>query len=440
MHHKNRTNVLFGLVLCIAGLCFSIASNAADIRLSKPESVGFSSSRLQSIESSMQRLIDQQKISGAVSLLARKGKVVHFKAHGLDDITSKKTMKTDSIFRLYSQTKPITGVAVMMLFEEGRLLLSDPVAKYLPEFKDMRVYLGEKDGVIQTEAARPMTIHHLLTHTSGLSYDFIASPVANMYKQAGVFGADSQSNLGSLDEWTKALAKQPLISQPGEKWNYSVGMDVLGRLVEVIAGQSFRSFLKQRIFEPLDMVDTDFYVPNNKLNRFTVLHMPAKEGGLTPVDMPTSSPFAKLPEIEMGGSGLVGTVQDYFTFAQMLADGGEYKGKHLLGRKTVEFMMANHITPNLSDDPLTNLSGDVSGYKRVWGIGFGLTGSVVTNPAISGLPVSKGTFGWGGAATTMFWVDVEEEIVGIVHTQLFPSGSQPLGQLMQLTSYQALIN
>lgn len=440
MHRFTHKKALFSLMLGIFSVLFSVTINAADIRLSKAESVGLSSTRLKNIGMSLQRLVDDQKISGSVSLLARKGKVVHFEARGLDDISTNKAMTNDAIFRLYSQTKPITGVAIMMLFEEGRFLLSDPISKYLPEFGNMRVYTGDENGVMQTEPARPITIHHLLTHTSGLTYDFIDTPLADEYKKAGVFGAASQSSLGSLEEWTKALAKQPLVSQPGEQWNYSVSMDVLGRLVEVVSGKSFRAFLQERILAPLEMVDTDFYVPSEKLNRFTVLHMPAQEGGLKPIDVPQTSPFAALPNIEMGGSGLVGTVSDYYKFAQMLANRGEYKGRHLLGRKTVEFMMSNHMTPNLRVDPLSRISSDTNEIKRNWGIGFGLTGSVVTNSAISGLPVSVGTFGWGGAATTMFWVDLEEQMVGIVHTQLFPSGSQPVGELMQLSSYQALID
>lgn len=421
-------------------LTVSTLTSHADVRVSKAESVGMSTTRLVNVSNNLNRLINEKKIAGTVSLIARKGKVVHFEANGMNDVGAQKPMRTDAIFRLYSQTKPVTGVAVMMLFEEGHFLLKDPISKFLPEFKDMQVYVGMKDGEVVTEPARPITIHQLLTHTSGLTYDFIESPVANMYKAAQVFGADSQSSLTSLDEWTKALAKLPLISQPGDKWNYSVGMDVLGRLVEVVSGMSYREFLKQRIFEPLEMYDTDFYVPAKKLDRFTVMYTPDAELGIKSVDATNTSPFSQLPQIEMGGSGLVGTVEDYLAFAQMLANRGEYKGKRLLGSKTVEFMMANHLTPNFPDDPLSSLSAEISGYNRAWGVGFGLTGSVVTNPAISGLPVSEGTFGWGGAASTVFWVDLEEEMVGIVHTQLFPSGTYPIGELTKLAAYQAIVD
>lgn len=422
---------------------FSFYAQIADskeLTVGRAESVGMSTERLKNVGVNLNRLIDDKKIAGTVSLIARKGKVVHFEANGLSDVAAKQMMERDSIFRLYSQTKPVTGVAVMMLFEEGHFLLTDPISKYLPEFKDMRVYLGEQDGQIQTEPARPITIHQLLTHTSGLSYDFFNTPVANMYKKAGVLGADAQSPLTSLAEWTKVLAKQPLIAQPGEQWNYSVGMDVLGRLVEVVSGLSFREFLQQRIFLPLDMQDTDFYVPAEKLGRFTVMYTPDLEAGIQVADGIETSPYTKLPKIEMGGSGLVGTVKDYFAFAQMLANRGEYNGKRLLGSKTVEFMMSNHLTPDFPADPLSSLMSLAPGSSRYWGVGFGLTGAVVTNPAITGLPVSKGSFSWGGAASTEFWVDLEEQIVGIVHTQLIPSGSQPIGPLVKSAAYQSIID
>jgi CubicO group peptidase (beta-lactamase class C family) len=246
--------------------------------------------------------------------------------------------------------------------------------------------------------------------------------------------------LQSLQQWSERLASVPLVSHPGSAWNYSVGMDVLGRLVEVVSGQSFGDFLNRRIFVPLDMVDTGFHVPPEKLSRFAANYSPAGvAGGLVLLDDPMASPYSLPPSIEMGGSGLVGTVEDYLKFALMLANGGEYNGVRLLSPKTTEFMMANHMTPNIAADPLTSLEGLMSG-ARSWGMGFGLTGSVVTNAAISGLPVSNGTFSWGGAATTHFWVDSEEDIVGLVHTQLLPDGTYPVKQMMQLMTYQALID
>ena len=256
-------------------------------------------------------------------------------------------MQKDTIFRLYSQSKPVTGAAIMILFEEGHFLLTDPISKYLPEFANMRVYLGESEGEVQTEPARPITIQQLLTHTSGLTYDFLPSPVAGMYRDAGAVGSAAESPHPNLAAWSEALAPLPLIAQPGTQWNYSVGMDVLGRLVEVVSGQSFGDFLRSRIFDPLGMVDTGFHVPDEKLDRFANNYAPVPGGGMTIADAASTSPYRKPAAIEMGGSGLVGTVPDYLRFAQMLANKGEYGGVRILGRKTVEFMTSNHLTPEL---------------------------------------------------------------------------------------------
>jgi CubicO group peptidase (beta-lactamase class C family) len=420
--------------LVISATC--AATSAHDVRVSRAESVGMSTERLQNIGVGMRRLIDEDKIPGTVTLVARRGKVVHFEANGARDVAAGLPMETDTIFRLYSQSKPVTGAAVMMLFEEGHFLLTDPVAKYLPEFADMQVYDGNGGT---TPAKTPITIQQLLTHTSGLTYDFFPSPIGQMYQKAGVLGSAPGSPHESLEAWTKALAELPLVAQPGTAWNYSVGMDVLGRLIEVVSGQSFRDFLKTRIFDPLDMPDTDFYVPADKVDRFATNYSPKPGGGMVVADDPSVSPYLRLPAIEMGGSGLVGTVGDYLHFAQMLANKGEFNGTRLLGRKTVEFMTSNHLTPEFPDDPLSSLYSMMGGGGRAWGLGFGITGYVVTNPATAGLPLSKGTYSWGGAATTHFWVDHEEELVGIVHTQLLPDGTYPVIQLMQLLTYQAIV-
>ena len=438
------------LLMClIFGGSFDLVV-AEEIKLTKAERAGMSSERLKHIGSVMRKLIDEKKIPGTVSLVARKGKVVHFEANGLRDVERGLPMELDTIFRLYSQSKPVTGVAVMILFEEGRFLLTDPVSKYLPEFSNMRVYIGEEDGVIKTEPAAPITIQQLLIHTSGLTYDFSQNPVSKMYLENGVVGGAHQIGslqegmksgqvltLKSLAEWSELVATMPLVAQPGTQWNYSVGMDVLGRLVEVVSGKSYGEFLEERLFEPLGMVDTGFYVPKEKLDRFAANYMPSAEGKMQLFDDPQNSPYAVPPNLEMGGSGLVGTVGDYLKFAQMLVNKGEYEGSRILGRKTVEFMVSNHLTPGFSDDPLSSLYGSVVG-GRAWGIGAAVTGLVVTNPATYGLPVSAGLYSWGGAASTDFWIDHEEELVGIIHTQLLPSGTYPTAQLMQLTTYQAI--
>ncbi len=426
------------ICICLVMLAGSALADTSDIRVVRGERVGMSSERLERIDAGLQRFIDDGKIPGTVSLVARRGQVVHFSANGLRDVEQGLPMEKNTIFRLYSQSKLITGAAVMLLFEEGHFLLTDPVSRYLPEFADMQVYVGEENGEAVTEPAQRMTIQHLLSHTSGLTYDFFPSPVGNMYRENGILGSAPGSPYASLEEWTKALAKMPLVAQPGTAWNYSVGMDVLGRIVEVVSGMTFRDFLKERLFDPLGMVDTDFYVPADKLDRFVVNYGPKQGGGMQVIDHPSQSPYRELPPIEMGGSGLVGTVSDYLRFAQMLANRGEYNGKRYLGSKTVELMMSDHLRPELPPDPLTSLFGALGGGYRAFGYGFGLTGFVVTDPALTGLPISKGTFSWGGAATTHMWVDLEEELVGLVHTQLLPDGTYPIRETMMLLTYQAI--
>jgi CubicO group peptidase (beta-lactamase class C family) len=419
--------------------CLSIANvSAGDVKITKAEQVGMSSERLKRINTGMNKLIAEGKIPGAVTLVARRGKVVHFEASGLRDVERKLPMEKDTIFRLYSQSKPVTGAAVMILFEEGHFLLSDPVSKYLPEFSSMNVYVSGEGANAKTTRAQPITIHQLLTHTSGLSYPIFPTPVGKMYVEKGVVVSEGEGHkFRNLQEWSERLVQVPLVAQPGSEWNYSAGMDVLGRLVEVISGKTFGEFLQERIFGPLSMVDTGFHVPKSKLDRFAANYTPTPAGGMQLIDDPKSSSYSRKPVLEMGGSGLVGTVGDYLKFAQMLGNKGEYAGVRILGKKTVEFMTSNHLTPNFPDDPLTSIY-TLQGKGRAWGMGFGLTGSVVTNPAIAGLPVSKGTYSWGGAATTHFWVDHEEELVGLVHTQLLPDGTYPVIQLMQLLTYQAI--
>ena len=431
----------------------ALADNGG-LPMAEPESVGMSSERLERIGVGMRRLIDDDKIPGTVSLVARRGKVVHFETNGLRDVEAGLPMEHDTIFRLYSQSKVVTGAAVMILFEEGHFLMTDPVSKYLPEFADMRVYLGEELGEegaeVLTEPAGPITIQQLATHTSGLTYGFIPTPVGKMYTEKGVVATGTPLPIegedatvpppASLKEWSERLGTLPLVAQPGTEWHYGVGMDVLGRLVEAVSGMSFGEFLRARLFDPLEMPDTGFYVPDSKVARFAANYGPAEGGGMALIDDPETSAYRTPPALEMGGAGLVGTVGDYFKFAQMLANKGEFQGTRILGRRTVEFMTANHLSPLFPDDPMTSLRNQLGASARQWGAGFGITGSVVTNPATSGLPVSKGTFGWGGAATTGFWVDHEEEIVGIVHTQLTPSGTYPVRELMQLLTYQAIID
>ena len=414
-----------------------VALGDGRVEVVDPASVGMSAERLERIGVRMRRFIDDGKIPGTVTLIARRGKVVHFEANGRRDVERDLPMQKDTIFRLYSQTKPVTGAAVMMLFEEGHFLLSDPISKYLPEYSDMRVHVEGLEPSEYPPAATQITIHHLLTHTSGLTYGFFPTPVGQMYEEAGM--SRTAGTIQGLAAWSNRLAELPLVAEPGTQWNYSVGMDVLGRLVEVVSGKRFGDFLQERIFDPLEMIDTGFHVPARKIERFAANYSPSPTGGITLTDDPRASPYSRPPDIEMGGGGLVGTVGDYLRFAQMLANKGELGGKRILGRKTVEFMTSDHLTPDLPDEPLTSLFGFLGG-GRAWGVGFGITGSVVTNSATSGIPASIGTYSWGGAATTHFWVDHTEELVGMVHTQLVPDGTYPLRELMQILTYQAIVD
>ena len=422
--------------------------------MSKPEDVGISTERLNRIGETMRKLIDEKKIPGTVTLVAKKGKIVHFEKNGMRDIERNLPMEKDTIFRIYSQSKPITGAALMMLFEEGKFLMTDPVSKYLPEFSDMQVCIGEENGKMKTEAASsPITIQQLASHTSGLSYSFVPGPVGSMYiaeemerglgnvPSAGgeFFTEGTKPPFGNLREWTKALAELPLVAQPGTVWNYSVGMDVLGALIEEVSGMTFGEFLEERIFSPLGMEDTGFIVPEEKLNRFAANYSPTPDNMML-MDDPEKSGYRNPPQLESGGGGLVSTVGDYLKFAEMLLNRGEYQGKRYLGKKTVKFMTANHMGSVSADEGLTRLWNMLGGGYKVQGMGFGVTGSVVVNPALTGLPVSKGVYSWGGAASTHFWIDNKEDLIGIVHTQLLPDGTYPVRELMQLATYQAIID
>ena len=423
--------------------------------MSYPEKVGMSSERLDHIGATMRRLIDEKKIPGTVTLVVRKGKVVHFEANGMRDLERGLPMEKDTIFRIYSQSKPVTGAALMMLFEEGKFLMTDPISKYLPEFTDMKVYVGEENGKIKTEPTNsPITIQQLASHTSGLSYSFIPGPVGAMYIQeetergfgnapseGGEFFISKPKNppFKNLREWTKALAEIPLVAHPGSIWNYSVGMDVLGALIEEVSEMSFGEFLKDRIFDPLGMVDSGFMVPEEKLNRFAANYGPLV-GNMMLMDDPEKSGYKTPPQLESGGGGLVSTAEDYMRFAQMLLNKGEYEGKRYLGKKTVEFMTADHVGSEKAGEGLTSLFNMLGSGYAVKGMGFGVTGSVVVNPALAALPVSEGVYSWGGAASTHFWIDHKEDLLGIVHTQLLPDGTYPVRELMQLTTYQALID
>ena len=354
-------------------------------------------------------------------MIARHGQVVHFETYGMMDREAEKPMQRDAIFRIYSMTKPITSVAVMMLYEEGRFQLDDPVSKYIPEFKDLKVYAeGTSENIQVAPLERDITIRHLLTHTSGLTYGlFSNTPVDSLYLKAEVL-----SNEGTLQDMIDKLSHIPLLYQPGSTWHYSVSLDVLGYLVEVLSDMPFDQFLALRIFQPLGMKDTGFYVPEDKVHRFAANYGPDENGGITVIDKPTTSAFAKPTRFFAGGHGLVSTASDYIRFAQMLLNGGELEGTRLLGRKTVEFMMTNHLPEELVVSP---------------GAGFGLGFAVITDVVKTGILGSEGLSFWAGYANTYFWIDPQEKLITMVWAQFIPAGYYQLASEFQVLTYQAIV-
>lgn len=396
------------------------------MQFAQPEELGFAGTRLARVNTKMQSYVNEQKLAGISSLIARHGKIVHFEHVGHADIAAGTPISEQTIFRIYSMTKPITSVAVLMLFEEGRFQLSDPVANYLPEFKDCRVL--EENGTL-LQPVQPMTIRHLLTHTAGLSYGFDENFQIDRLYQQHVWGAMENRPDVTLAEWIGNIAQMPLAFQPGTRFRYSVATDVLGYLVEVVSGIPFADFLQQRIFEPLGMVDTFFAVPPEKLDRFAANYGPQDGGGLKVIDAPRESRYAQPTQRPSGGGGLLSTTPDYLRFAQMLLNGGELDGERLLGRKTVELMRANHLGDGIFVD-----------NNPASGLGFGLGVSVLLDLGKGQTLGSVGNYGWGGAANTNFWIDPKEELIGILMLQFMPSGTYPVTPDFRILTYQALVD
>jgi CubicO group peptidase (beta-lactamase class C family) len=397
-----------------------------------PESVGISSQRLTRLHRGMEAIVERREAAGIVTLVGREGKVVDVHATGFQDLESKTPMRENTIFRIASMSKPVTSVAIMMLYEEGRLRLNDQVSRFIPAFKQQRV-LGQ-DATSTEAARRGMTIRDLLVHRSGLTYGFLNNgPVGNAYRTAGVTDGLTTTDM-TLAEGIDKLAGQPLMAQPGTAWNYSLSTDVLGRVVEVASGQPFDVFLRERIFKPLGMLDTDFVVPDAKWSRMATVYSPETAGGIRPMKDPESfgnthmSPIAyyKAPKKYFsGGAGLTSTARDYARFALMLAGGGAVDGVRLLSPKSIELMSASHTgdltTPGLLLGP---------------GIGFGLGFSVVTDLAATQALGSEGQYGWSGIYGTNFWVDPKEKLVAIVMVQRYPNPT--VAAQFQPLVYQAL--
>ncbi|NQU25365.1 MAG: beta-lactamase family protein [Candidatus Nealsonbacteria bacterium] len=393
-----------------------------------PQQVGLSAEGLERVGPVVQKFIDDEQVAGAVTIVARRGKVAQFEAYGMMDIDTKKPMQKDTIFRIYSMSKPITSVAVMMLYEEGKLKLDDPASKFLPELKGLKVAEDPgADEITKVAPKREMTVRDLLRHTSGLTYGLFGNTaVDKLYRQAGVAGRGD----GNLQEFVEKLGKIPLVYQPGAKWNYSVSTDVLGRLVEVVSGRPFDKFLAERIFRPLGMEDTGFYVPADKLDRFATNYGPKLTGGLTVRDAPATSRFAKAPKFFSGGGGLVSTAADYMRFCLMLSGKGQFAGKRLLKTETVELMTRNHLPKEVM--PIA------FGPAKRLGVGFGLGFSVRVRQTVWESASRVGEYGWGGAASTHFWISPRDELVVVALTQYMPF-SDRVERAVKPVVYEAIV-
>ncbi len=400
----------------------------------KPEEVGLSSERLARVNAWAQRLLDDHKLPGMTTMVLRRGKLVHFNVCGMADVKRETRQAPDTIFRFYSMTKPLTSTAIMMLYEAGHFQLDDPITRYLPCFKGMRVAVGGMRGKLETvPAERDITFRDLLTHTSGLTYGFMeATPVDGQYRDRGV---DFQTSDKTLAEVVEIAADIPLIAQPGAEWNYSIATDVLGHLVAVISGTPFDQFLREQVTGPLGMADTDFHVPADKISRFAANYTCTADGRLLLIDDPRKSIFGTQRNICSGGGGLVSTATDYMRFCRMLLDKGELEGVRLLGRKTVELMTSNHLRGDMAAMGQPRFSE--SSYH---GIGFGLGFSVMLDPAKAQILGTPGEYAWGGAASTAFWIDPVEDMAVIMLTQLMPSSTYPIRRELRVLTYQAVVD
>src|SRR5882762_6042099 len=400
-----------------------------------PESAGMSKAAFDRLEAHLKhRYIDTGRFPGTQLLVYRRGKIVHSSVQGFADLERKVPIKDDTIYRIYSMTKPITSVAFMMLFEEGLVALDEPVHKYIPEWKNLGVFqAGTWPAFLTKPPSRPMLIVDLLRHTSGLTYGFQQrSNVDAAYREQKI---GEVLKAGTLQSMVDDLAKIPLEFSPGEAWNYSVSTDVLGYLVEKISGKPFEQFLQERIFGPLGMNDTGFYVAPEKAHRFAACYSADGKGGMTLQDDPTTSSFLSPPSLISGGGGLCATAADYLTFCRALLGGGELDGVRLIGPKTLALMTTNHL-PGGSD--LYAMSQSLFSEAAYNGVGFGLGFAVTVNPAQTLLPGSAGEYFWGGLASTAFWIDPAEELITIFMTQLMPSSSYPIRRELRTMVYAAI--
>jgi CubicO group peptidase (beta-lactamase class C family) len=383
----------------------------------EPKRAGFIAARLGRITEHLTRhYIEPGKIVGCQTLVARHGHVAYFKSLGMMDRERRRAMADDVIFRIYSMSKPITSVALMTLYERGYFQLNDPVSRFIPQWRDHKVWVSGEGAQMQTATPpRPMTMRHILSHTGGLTYGATGHPVDRAYRRLGVRRGDGET----LHDFAEKLASVPLRYAPGDRWMYSLSTDVCGYLVEVISGKRFDQFLQENIFDPLEMKDTSFWVTPKKAERFAANYQREPDKTLKLIDDPQRSGYLKEPAFFSGGGGLTGTIADYFRFCEMLRRGGELDGARILGSRTIEMMRMNHLADGKD---LAQMALDGFSETANDGVGFGLGFATTLGQVLTG-SLGVGDYYWGGAASTIFWVDPKEDMVVVFMTQLMPSGT-----------------
>ncbi len=417
---------IFYSIIFLAVLSAYSCSESVVLKEASPGSVKVSSDRLSRIDKMIQQSVDSGWTAGAAAFIARDGKIVYNKAFGVSDLEKKTPMKTDDIFRICSQTKAIVSIGLMMLYEEGKFLLNDPVSKYIPEFADPKVIdkYNEKDTTYTTiPARREITIRDLLTHTSGIEYAGIGSPMMNaVYAKGGIMGGFGNDKIRIGDD-IRLLGKMPLVHHPGESWTYGLNVDVIGYLIEILSGEPLDKFLQKRIFEPLGMNDTWFYLPSEKQSRLVKVSTEDSNHNVIPI--PQDMFMINYPLLNgtyfAGGAGLSSTTKDYATFLQMLLNDGVYNGKRLLSRRTVELITSNQI-------------GELNHGKNKFGLGFEIT----TEEGQAEIGITEGSFSWGGYYSTTYWADPKERLVGLIFMQQDPLSHGEIQEKFKAMVYQAL--
>ena len=418
------------------------------MRIVQPESIGLSSKRLTRVTSWLDQQMDEDRLAGGSVLIGRRGQVGYFETAGVADLDTGEAFSREAIVRAYSMTKPIVTAAAMMLYEEGCYQLDHPISAYLSEFTSPEVWMGgELSNTVPAQS--PIAVWHIMSHTSGLTYGFMQSNVVDAeYRARGI--EQSSPNI-NLEEWVKALSEIPLICHPGSEWNYSVSTDVLGRLVEVWSGMSLDVFLEERLFKPLGMVDTGFFVRAENKERLSAMYGPkvgaglggvgqvplSERGGLKLLDKAEGSRYLAPATFLSGGGGLVSTMEDYSRFCQMMMNGGELDGERLLAPSTIRHMRSNHL-PEGKD--MSQMGQPVWSETNYEGIGFGLGFAVVIDSVKASIVASSGEHHWGGAASTFFWLDPVEELWAIFLTQLMPSSTYPFRRELRTLVYQAVVD